>query len=156
MRRDKLEKLLKNDPDIEYVTPQRPMSSTLGVSAATIDAYAAWNTGYDGKGIGVAIVDSGIADTTDLNGTNGATRVVYGESFLDSDPKNPKDAFGHGTHVAGIVGGNGAGSNGKYKGIAPGVNLIDLRVLDQNGQGTDTAVIAAIDRAIELKNQYNI
>src|ERR1043165_4503413 len=53
MRRDRLEKLLANDPDLTYVTPERPMKGSLAVSAATIDTYAAWNTGYDGRGIGV-------------------------------------------------------------------------------------------------------
>ena len=63
------------------------------------------------------------------------------------------DAFGHGTHVAGIVGGNGAMSTGNnytytFRGIAPKANLINLRALDANGQGTDSSVISAIDRAI--------
>jgi serine protease AprX len=104
MRRDKLEKLLANDPDIQYVTPERPMKGSLYVSTQTIEAYSAWNSGYDGTGIGVAVIDSGIADSIDLDSpATGNTRVVYGESFLTSDPKNAKDAFGHGTHVAGIV-----------------------------------------------------
>ncbi len=71
------------------------------------------------------------------------------------------DQFGHGQHVAGIIAASGQTSNcpncmRSFKGIAPGVNLIDLRVLDQNGQGTDSNVIAAIDAAIYLKNIYNI
>ena len=63
--------------------------------------------------------------------------------------------------MAGIVAGNGANSTGSqythtFLGIAPNANLIDLRVLDQNGNGTDSAVIAAIQQAIALKDQYNI
>ena len=108
----------------------------------------------------MAVLDSGI-DTTlaDLKTpATGASRVVYSESFVGG---TAADAYGHGTHVAGIVGGNGAASAGigftrTFQGIAPQVNLINLRVLDANGVGTDSAVIAAIERAIELKSAYNI
>jgi|SRR5215469_3920656 len=71
------------------------------------------------------------------------------------------DQFGHGTHVAGIIAGTGMKSSGSgyiytFKGIAEGVTLINLRVLDQNAAGTDSQVIAAIDTAIQLKSKYNI
>jgi serine protease AprX len=86
-------------------------------------------------------------------------RIVYSESFIGV--ADTTDGYGHGTHVAGIVGGNGKDSTGPgfsrtYKGVAPNVNLINLRVLDQNGAGLEANVIAAIDRAIQLKNTYNI
>jgi len=64
------------------------------------------------------------------------------------------DPYGHGTHVAGILGSSGDGS--VYIGMAPNVNLINLRVLDHNGHGTDATVIQAIDKAIELSKTYNI
>src|ERR1051326_6032745 len=71
------------------------------------------------------------------------------------------DEYGHGTHVAGILAGNGRRSKGSQstywiRGIAPGVNLVSLRVLDSKGAGSDSAVIAAIQTAIALKNVYNI
>src|SRR5207245_6005593 len=71
------------------------------------------------------------------------------------------DQYGHGTHVAGIIAGNAAGSTGPsythtFRGIAPNANLINLRVLDQNGQGSDSLLIAAIQQAITLKAAYNI
>ena len=66
------------------------------------------------------------------------------------------DFFGHGTHVAGIVAGNGALSHGNFTGVAPNANIISLRVLDQYGAGTDSTVIAGIHRAIQLKSTYNI
>ena len=69
--------------------------------------------------------------------------------------------MGHGTHVAGIVAGNGADSicvtcTRTLRGIAPNANLINFRVLDENGSGNDSAVIAAIDQAIALAGTYNI
>src|SRR6202035_5605359 len=71
------------------------------------------------------------------------------------------DHYGHGEHVAGIIAGNGSRSSGPayaftFKGVAPGSQVINLRVLDQYGNGTDSAVISAIGRAIQLKTKYNI
>jgi len=116
--------------------------------------------GWDGTGIGVAVLDTGIAGIPDLQSKNSTvSRIVYAESFV---PRNATtDNYGHGTHVSGIIAGNGSSSTGSaYKvtlrGIAPNANLINLRVLDSNGVGKDSYVIAAIQRAIELKKQYNI
>jgi serine protease AprX len=106
----------------------------------------------------VAVIDSGIANRPDLYKTGTTTtRVVYHQSWVGGTA----DDFGHGTHVAGIVGANGADSSGStfrrtYKGVAPGVNLIDLKVLDANGAGSESNVIDAIQTAISLKNTYNI
>ena len=86
--------------------------------------------------------------------------MVYRQDFTGTANSNSSgakyDLYGHGTHVAGIVGGNGYLSGGNYSGVAPNVNLVDLRALDVNGAGTDSTVIAAIDEAITLKNTYNI
>ena len=84
--------------------------------------------------------------------------MVYRHSFVGGVLN---DDYGHGTHVAGIAAGNGhvssgAGSFRNFKGIAPNANLLDLRVLDQNSAASDSAVIAAIQQAVQLKNQYNV
>jgi serine protease AprX len=123
---------------------------------------AAWNSGFTGAGVGVAVIDSGINDSHPdlMNSTQSASRVVYHQDFTGTATSNASgaryDLYGHGTHVAGIIGGNGYLSGGHYEGVAPGVNLIDLRALDANGAGTDSTVIAAIQRAIALQNTYNI
>src|SRR6476646_1931816 len=87
------------------------------------------------------------------------SRIVYSESFIPGDPST-NDAYGHGTHVAGILAENGHDSQSgyptQYVGVAPNANIINLRVLDANGSGTDSQVIAAIQRAIQLKSTYNI
>ncbi|HZU22862.1 MAG TPA: S8 family peptidase [Terriglobales bacterium] len=152
-------------PEVAYITLDRPVQLTGTVSTTTtvyptqaVMADVAWANGYNGSGIGVAVIDSGVTDRPDLHTpSSGNYRVVYSESFVPGD-SSTSDAYGHGTHVAGIVASNGASANyaSLYSGIAPGVNIINLRVLDGNGSGTDSAVIAAIQRAIQLQAQYNI
>ena len=83
------------------------------------------------------------------------TRISPGTATTNSNGAK-YDLYGHGTHVAGIIAGNGYLSGGHYSGVAPEANLIDLRALDANGAGTDSTVIAAIQQAIALKNAYNI
>ena len=142
-------------PGVLYVSPDRHVKGQLDYTAAAVNATVAWKYGWSGEGIGVAIIDSGIAATADLfrRGQH-SSRVVYAESF--GNLSGTSDQYGHGNHVAGIVAGDGADSSGKYQGIAPKANLLNLRVLDGQGGGSDSAVIAAIDRAIELKSKYNV
>jgi len=151
---------LQNNPNVLYVTPNRPLKGKLDVTTQTINASAAWNVGWDGTGVGVAVIDSGIALKNDLMSANQSTsRIVYSQNFVSG--QTAADLYGHGTHVAGIIGSNGHDSTGAgfsrtIKGVAPNVNLISLRVLDQNGSGQESDVIAAIQAAIQLKNTYNI
>ena len=155
---------LESNPNVAYVTPDRPVSLTASnadyTTAVEADVAAA-QFALDGTGVGVAIIDSGVADHPDLHDATGASRVVYSQSFVAGD-STTSDQYGHGTHVAGLIGGTGNASgpgNGyaaTYAGMAPNVNIINLRVLDQNGSGTDSQVIAAIQQAIALKDIYNI
>ena len=155
---------LENNPNVAYVTPDRPVSMTWGNEDYTVPVQAddaAAQFAQDGTGVGVAIIDSGVSDHPDLHNAAGASRVVYSQSFVAGDTTTG-DKYGHGTHVAGLIGGTGNASgagNGyqaKYAGMASNVNIINLRVLDQNGSGTDSQVIAAIQQAIALKSTYNI
>ena len=161
---------LEKDPDVAYISPNRSLSgtstSTLDYAPETVNAPTAWKQwGLDGTGIGVAVIDSGVTAVGDLywwnpsNQTYGS-RVVYSQSFVPGTT-DTSDLYGHGTHVAGIIAGAGWFSTGSnfthtFKGIAPNANIINLRVLDQNGAGTDSSVIAAIQTAISLKSTYNI
>ena len=161
---------LEKDPDVAYISPNRPLSgtatSTLDYTPEAVNAPAAWRQwGLDGTGIGVAVIDSGVSAVGDLywwnpsNQTYGS-RVVYSQSFVPGTT-DTSDLYGHGTHVAGIIAGAGWFSTGSnfthtFKGIAPNANIINLRVLDQNGVGSDSSVIAAIQTAISLKSTYNI
>jgi serine protease AprX len=151
---------VSQDPNVLYVSPNRVTHGSLDITTSTVNANAAWSAGYTGTGIGVAVIDSGIYAHDDLKTANGTgSRIVYSESFVTG--LDASDQYGHGTHVAGIVGSNGRDSTGPgftrtLKGVAPNVNLINFRVLDASGAGTDAGVIAAIDEAINLQSTYNI
>jgi len=145
---------------VRSVTPNQVVeAAALDFAWETTGAQQAASQNLTGNGIGVAVIDSGIFDHADLTGKQmGNSRVHYVQDFIGGDGK---DQYGHGTHVAGIIAGNGKESNGngytyRFGGAAPNVRLLNLRVLDHNGKGTDAAVIAAINRAIQLKPVYNI
>ncbi len=153
---------LEADPEVLSVSVDHPMKELDDTTDIATGVTAAWSSGYNGAGIGVAVIDSGINDShPDLwNSNQTHSRVVYHQDFTGTATSNSSgaqyDLYGHGTHVAGIIGGNGSLSGGNYAGVAPAVNLIDLRALDLNGAGSDSTVIAAIQQAIALQNTYNI
>ena len=153
---------LSNNPSVAYISADRPLGTLSNDAAAAINASAAWKSNYTGSGIGVALIDSGVNSHRDLNSTGllPLSRVVYNQSFVPGS-SSAADQYGHGTHIAGLIAGNGASSTGliyskTFKGIAPNANIINLRVLDQNGTATDSTVINAINKAISLKSAYNI
>ena len=151
---------LQTNPSVKYISPNRTMKGSLDITTQTVNANLAWASGWDGTGVGIAVIDSGVAPKADLMASNRInSRVVYSQSFVPG--LDASDQFGHGTHVAGIIAGNGSASTGlgftrTLKGVAPNANLINLRVLDANGSATEDGVISAIDQAIALKNTYNI
>jgi len=110
--------------------------------------------GVTGKGIGIALLDSGISTHTALG-----TRVVKSVSFVSGNTSK-LDAFGHGTHIAGLISGSASAAVGITKaytgGIAPGANLVNVRVLGPDGTGLTSDVINGIDWVIANKATYNI
>ncbi|MDD1762076.1 MAG: S8 family serine peptidase, partial [Methanothrix sp.] len=111
--------------------------------AHIIKADRLWEKGIDGQGVTVAVIDSGI----DKNHPDLVGKVVAEKNFL-SDEITADDLLGHGTMVAGIIAGSGAASNGKYKGIAPGADLINVKVIDSQGDGKVSDIIAGIEWAV--------
>lgn len=103
---------IADDPEIEYISPDRPVSATLSNVVPAVNAdIAARIYPYDGTGIGIAVIDSGIVNLHDFSlKTGGGSRIVYNQNFITSG--SAQDQYGHGTHVSGILAGNGTQSTG--------------------------------------------
>ena len=156
---------LAADAGVDLLSGDSEVRTSMSVSVKSTGADQTWSgssgllglgsiSGVTGQGIGVAVVDSGISPHSAL-----ANKVVANVSFVTGD-SSVLDAFGHGTHVAGIIAGTGsvaASVTPLYTGgIAPGVKLINVRVLGANGTGLTSDVIAGIDWAINNRAKYNI
>ncbi len=104
-----------------------------------------WKAGYTGKGVDIAVIDSGVSPVASLDGRH---KLVHGPDLsLESQAPNLTrlDTYGHGTFMAGLIAGHGDG----YRGMAPGARIISLKVASADG-GTDVSqVIAAIDWVVQ-------
>jgi serine protease AprX len=175
-----LEKLAEN-PRVKRIHHDRPVAGDVARTAVTIGSRAVVDLmGYTGAGIGVAVIDSGVTNWHDdlrINGygktqptllnlasvSQAATglilpknqRLAHFKDFVNGYT-NAYDDWGHGTHVAGIIAGNGYDTLGVREAIAPGAHIVALKALARDGSGTISNVIAAIDYAIAVKNTYNI
>lgn len=129
---------------VEKVWLDRKLQPTLDQSVPQIGAPVAWQAGYTGAGVPVAVVDSGIdANHPDLKA------ALAGERNFSQDPDG--DQLGHGTHVASIIAGSAAASAGKYKGVAPGAKLYDAKVCELSGC-SESSMIAGMEwAATEVK-----
>src|SRR5206468_5580241 len=143
---------------VKHIALDRVILGAMERTGATVGATAVRDQlGVDGSGVVVAVVDSGIAPATDdlADGISGSLRADRFVDFVNGGD-TPYDDYGHGTHVAGIIAGNGFDSSGARSGIAPGARLVVLKALDQSGQGQISNVIAAIDYAVEHRSELNI
>ncbi|MDB1087031.1 S8 family serine peptidase [Streptomyces sp. ACA25] len=137
------EQTLVTTPGIAGVSLDAVHQASLDGSAGQIGAPDAWEAGFDGTGVTVAVLDTGIDDThQDLAG-----QVVAAENFTDSPDTH--DRQGHGTHVASTAAGTGALSGGKYRGVAPGAQLLNAKVLDDEGSGFESGIIEGMEWAVE-------
>ena len=115
----------------------------LDTSVGQIGAPKAWSAGYDGKGVKIAVLDTGVdAKHPDLK-----NKVLAAKNFTSAP--NAGDKVGHGTHVASIAAGSGAKSGGKYKGVAPGAKILNGKVLDDSGSGDDSGILAGMEWAAQ-------
>lgn len=111
-------------------------------SVAQIGAPTAWKAGYTGKGVKIAVLDTGVDGThVDLKG-----KIVAAKNFTKSP--DLKDRIGHGTHVASTAAGSGAKSGGKFKGVAPDAKLLAGKVLGDDGFGDDSGILAGMEWAV--------
>jgi serine protease AprX len=149
---------LAEHPLVSHIAIDRLVVGAMERTGTTVGAGAVrQELGYDGAGVGVAIIDSGSSASLDdlTDGTSRDSRVDQFVDFVNAR-KKAYDDYGHGTHVAGIIAGNGFDSGGLRTGIAPAARLVVLKVLDDSGQGRISDVIAAIEYAIVQKDNFNI
>ena len=153
---------LSSLPGVAYIHYDAPVaakdspiaSSSLATAyPPAVNADRVWASGRTGQGVTVAVLDSGVTPDADL--VQPSSRILASVNFADA-LGSLKDPGGHGTHVAGTIAGNGFRSAGEYIGVAPGANLVDVRVLDENGNGRDSSVILGIQWALAHRTQYNI
>ena len=150
-------RMLAASPHVERVSLDRDVVGAMERTGTTVGAVAVrQDLGFDGAGVSVAVIDSGITNWhDDLSDRGVGQRVVQFVDFVGG-VATPRDDYGHGTHVAGIIVGNGVDSDGARTGIAPGAHLVALRVLDETGRGHISDVIAAIDYAVANRDALNI
>jgi len=154
---------MASHPSVFRLHYDRPVKSHIYRTSVTVGARTVQTSlGYTGKGISIAVIDSGITTWHD-DLTNKTTTVFpYGnqrvKKFVDfvNGRALPYDDNGHGSHVAGIIAGNGYDSQGEKVGIAPDANVIALKVLDGNGRGTISNIIAALNWVAVNATTYNI
>ncbi|WP_031132754.1 MULTISPECIES: S8 family peptidase [Streptomyces] len=131
----------KTASGIAHVWLDGVRKASLDKSVPQIGTPKAWAAGYDGKGVKIAVLDTGVDAThDDLKG-----QVVGAKNFTTSP--DATDKVGHGTHVASIAAGTGKKSGGKYKGVAPGAKILNGKVLDDGGYGSDSEILAGMEWA---------
>ena len=141
------------DSRVISISFDRPVQGTMERSAASVGArWVRQQLGLGGRGVGIALIDSGVTPSHDDLDPD---RVVHFTDFVNFRA-NQYDDYGHGTHVAGIIAGNGRNSDGARVGIAPAANLVVLKALDGAGFGYTSNVVAALDYAIANREKFNI
>ena len=126
---------------IDKIWLDAKVKASLDVSVPQIGAPEVWKAGYDGTGVKVAVLDTGV----DTGHPDLAGKIAGSESFVPDE--TVQDGFGHGTHVASTIVGSGAASNGRFKGVAPGAQLLVGKVLDNTGSGQASWIIAGMEWA---------
>lgn len=144
---------------IRFVTPDpvvhleaqmgQDSGTASGVYTDATRASKAWAMGVTGKGVNVAVIDTGINTSGDLAG-----KVIHAEDFTPE--ADNQDNYGHGTFVAGLIAGSGAASNGAVKGVAPDAGLVALKIAGRDGATDVTRVLEALEWVVDYKDAYGI
>jgi serine protease AprX len=147
---------LANDPDVEFVTVDAPVYNNAFDSsreAAGLPAAPLPETAFTGAGVTIAMLDSGVAPHLELGSAVTRVDAVGGNPTIVS---SANDEDGHGTHIAGVLIGNGSRSDGRFRGVAPGAGLVSVKVLDGSGVGRTSDVIAGLQWVIAHKDALGI
>jgi serine protease AprX len=148
---------LQVSPDLSMTvesSPNSPLGHPSDAFNSVTGARSMWADGITGAGVTVAVLDTGIdAGLSDLG-----SRVIGGVNL--ANPRSPNswsnDGFGHGTFVAGLIASNGRSSYGQYTGVAPGADLVSIKVAGSNGVTSEATVIAGVQWAVANEAAYGI
>src|ERR1043165_8938565 len=151
--------VLATDPNVSYISLDNPVRSSGHITTTTgatqvraQKSLLGLNNTLDGSGVTIAVLDSGIDSKHKSVATSG--KIKFSKDFTGENRTD--DPWGHGTHVAAIAAGDSAPTAGAYEGVAPAANLVNLRVLNSNGVGKVSGVLAALDWLIANKNNYGV
>ena len=158
---------LASDSNVDWLSLDDTMSATSVSSrlAANVPGADSMNSAYSGLNVGVAVLDTGVSSHADLSeqivqysflgGQYPTPSVLNGQIVaLNGGPRF--DGFGHGTHVAGVLSGSGKNSNGSYKGSAKRAKILSLQVLDADGSGSMSDVMAALDWLLTYGEHFDV
>jgi len=147
--KNKIDTLAQNE-NIQYITASTKVFAQINIAKKVTHIEKLNKQGFLGKGVTIAIIDTGILPHLDFVTPNNRIR-----DFTKNKLK-PYDDNGHGTFVAGIAAGSGLISNLKYSGVAPKTNIISLKTLDSNGETTAFGVLEAMQWVFDNSTKYNI
>jgi serine protease AprX len=145
-----IEKLVDSCAHIKKIHCDREVNTLLDTASPSINAHQLQSYGLTGKDVTIAVIDTGIQPHEDLEG-----RITAFQDFVGNQTE-AYDDNGHGTHCAGDAAGNGAASDGQYKGPAPEANVVGVKVLDKMGAGSLSTVIDGIDWCIQNQAEHDI
>ena len=145
--------MLSNISDVEYIASVSTANILINKSKKIIEVNKLYSQGLSGMGIGVAVIDTGCYPHLDF--LLGSNRNIKFVDFLNNKTQLYDDN-GHGTFVAGVIGGNGFVSNGNFSGIAPNCDLIILKAIHADGQTQTNKILDAMQWIYENKNKFNI
>lgn len=144
---------LSNDEKINYISSQNLVKVQIARSKNNLNISRFYDNGLYGKGVRVAIIDTGIEPMLDF--VMPMNRILIFKDFVN-EKDDSYDDNGHGTFVSGVLLGNGLISCGKYSGIAPQADIISIKALDRNGEASTLKVLDAMQWVYDNKEKYNI
>lgn len=134
--------------------PAYPPGQLTSLYPQEVNATKVWKAGGSGKGVTVAVLDSGVASDADL--VKNGNRVLAHVTFAGAANSQQPDPGGHGTHIAGTIAGDGTNSAGQFIGMAPQADIVDVGVLDARGNGRISSVLRGMEWVLAHQQQFNI